>query len=249
MADAVTLGRYLFGVCLVASWYNHLRNVLTERRIAYDRGAVVGDASAHWPWVVATVPFIALVVAFCARSHELPVAIAILISLVAMRRRAIRAWDEDYVVALGKYVPSAAALSGYLVGKTIGGDEAIGWEAAAGVLGAAYVLAAVAKHEQSGWRWGRATNAALLVAERAYGGAPSLFELRMWVVRSPRLCGAVAKASMAIEAAGVLYFVSSLRWAFTGVASALQLGIIVLLGYFEIEWILVIIAVTLTSTS
>lgn len=115
------------------------------------------------------------------------------------------------------------------------------------MLAAAYVLAAVAKHEQSGWRWGESANVALLVAERAYGGARSLFAFRMWAAESPRLCGALAKASMCIEAAGVTYLVSSLRWPFTAGASLLQLGIVVLLGYLEIEWILVMIAVSLTS--
>lgn len=65
------------------------------------------------------------------------------------------------------------------------------------------VLAAVAKHEQSGWRWARSDNVALLVAERAYGGARSLFAFRMWAAESPWLCGALAKASMLVEAARV----------------------------------------------
>lgn len=255
---ALSLGRWLFALCLVASFYNHLRNVLTADRIAYDRRAAFGWRDVRdpnrLPWVLAGVPFVALAAAFAARWHEVVSGIALLALLIAVRRRAIATWGEDYVVGLGKYVPSAAALVAYLAASNLAGAtslrahrEAIGWEAACGVLAAAYVLAAFAKHEQSGWRWAKSDNVALLVAERAHGGARSLFALRMWAAESPRLCGALAKASMFVEAAGVAYLVSWLRWPFTGIATLLQLGIVVLLGYFEVEWIVVMVAVSLMS--
>ncbi len=153
-------------------------------------------------------------------------------------------------------MPTAAALSGYVVVSagleltntfTPGEREHLAWEASCGIIAAAYVLAAVAKHEQSGWRWARADNVALLVAERAYGGVRWLFGFRMWAVSSPFTCGILAKGSMFVEAAGLMFLVPALRWPFAGIATCLQLGIIVLLGYFEIEWILLIIALAMTG--
>ncbi len=258
--SAVVIGRWLFALCLLASWYNHLRNILTADRIAYDRRRAFGlrDAAKTTRLVAlgATLPFASCLVAFALRMFEPWTGILIVGALYALRRVAVAQWPDDQVVRLGKYVPSAAALVGYSVMSVAlrfsswdaPRREALAWEAAAGVLAAAYGLSAYAKHEQSGWRWGRSDNVALLVAERAYGGAPSLFRFRLWAAQSPRVCAVLGYTSVFIEAAGVLFVVSALRWPYTALATSLQLGIVVLLGYLEVEWILVMIAVTLVST-
>jgi hypothetical protein len=257
MAEVTALvGRWLFALCLLSSWYNHLLNILTADNIAYDRQLPEIGARLtpeRIVWLASGVPFMFLLVAWASRFHQLIAGALILLGLIVVRRRAITKWRDDKVVTLGKYVPSAAALLAYSCAYlatwqwTETQREACAWEAACGVIAAAYLLSAVAKHKESGSKWSQSSNMGLLIAERVYGAPAPLRRLRRWAVASPRLCTWLARGAAWIEIAAVVFMFSAFRWPFAAVATSLQIGIVVLLGYIEIEWILVVVALAMTA--
>lgn len=133
--------------------------------------------------------------------------------MAGVRQLERRVWHDDIVVKLGKYVPAAAALLGHslargallLLDRAPAEAEAAGWEAACGVLGGAFFLAGLAKLRESGFDWVPARHEALLIAERAYSGAPALRWLRRRVAATPWLCLAAGLYGFYGEFLGLLF--------------------------------------------
>ena len=94
-----------------------------------------------------------------------------------------------------------------------------------------------------------AAQAALLVAERSFAGPSWLQRLRKRVARTPWLCRITALYGFYGEFAAALFLFPVARWPVTLAMTAMQVGIILFLGYVEMEWILLMFALTLTSSA
>ncbi len=253
------LGSAFFTLALVLSWVNSAIHVLLPdrplyafsstslsipvppRRIVYVGLATLGFAAALGVWGASEWPRLG--------------AAAVLLSLLAIRQVEKRQWPGDTVVRLGKYVPAAACLLGWLVAATITAalswEEAAsrhaGWEAAAGVMAALYPLAALSKLRSTGWRWMRPQHHALMIAERAYSGPGWVRSIRQRGSRSMGLCGFVGVFGLLSEFACVLYVFPDARVFVTAIVLALHAGILLFLGYLEPEWLLVMVGLTLVT--
>lgn len=258
MAPQLTqYGRHLFGICLLLSWLNSSANILACGHMPYTRGI---DMSLRLPFkaevfliAVMTAAGLAAGEAFVLRFYQAWTGASVLVLIAAMRAIEMRQWPGETVVSLGKYFPAAACLAAYLAAFGLAAKaplsyrEAAGWEAACGVLAAAYALSAWTKWRKAGKAWFNSTNLGLLMAERKDDKPLFLGPLRLYLACSPRFCKAFAALALILEACGVVYVVPSARWPFTIAATLFQAGIAVLLGYMELEWILLIIALTINS--
>jgi len=188
-------------------------------------------------------------------ADRFPVASAVWILgiLIVIRRLEIAQWPDNIVVDLGRYVPAAACLSAWLVvqlllwGEDVAVRERIGWNAAVGVMGAAYTMAGVTKVREAGFRWARPSNIALLLFERSYSGPRWQRALRRFLAARPLLCGAGATVALWIELLAWGIVVPELRAPVVVAATGLQASITLTLGYFEPEWIAALIAVVLLA--
>ena len=134
-------------------------------------------------------------------------------------------------------------LLGYTVAVALSGDPHAGWEAGYGVMAAAWVMAGAMKWRQGGAAWLRSGGLGLLVAERCHLGPAPLRWLRRAVVGSPRLCRLGSGLGIVLERGGVALLKPALRIPYAVGTSALLLLIALLLGYVELEWGLVVVAV------
>lgn len=259
MVSAQALGQGLFALCLLHSWANSTAHVMYPHEQVYSSGF---DLLLRRPTgrglalaLIGTPLFVAATWAFFSAPLPLLWAGLLLAMMAGVRHLERRVWHDEIVIKLGKYVPAAAALLGHSLAR--GGlllldhppaeAEAAGWEAACGVLGGAFFLAGLAKLRETGFDWVRARHQALLIAERAYSGAPALRWLRRRVAATPWLCLAAGIYGFYGEFFGLLFAVPWARWPVAIFSVALQVGITVLLGYVELEWLLILIALALLS--
>jgi ABC-type amino acid transport system permease subunit len=254
-----TIGRWLFVFGLFLSWANSAVHVALSDRPLYIRSARVFQGGARTGRVmalsIATLPVLGLCVAFLRGLHLEWVALAILVLLATIRRFEILQWPGDIVVRLGKYVPAAACLLAWLVSQPIlkhfgfSSAEAnhLGWNAACGVMAGAYVLAAIAKLRETGWKWMKPRYQALLVAERAYLGPALLRRMRSAIAHSRRASAVVGATGFFVELFAILFVVPLIRPYLLGVVLVLNFGFLTLLGYFELEWMVVLVAITLLA--
>lgn len=188
---------------------------------------------------------------------EIPGAVLLLALMAAIRVWEVRQWPGDTVIRLGKYAPASACLAGWLVGRVVAGsvglsdEEArrVGWEAAAGVMAATYVLAAASKLRRTGLAWMAGGHQALLIAERACSGRAIVRSVRRRVAGSTRVCRLIGVFGFASEVLFGLYIFPDLRLGLTVVVLGLHAGIAVLLGYVEPEWWFVMMAITTLTGS
>lgn len=252
----ITLGEGLFGAALMLSWANSALHILWSDRPFYMHSARVLQGRAPRAGVIGllTLAFTPLVVWFTI-AQDWRAALPILASIAAIRRWEIAQWPDNIVVRLGKYAPAAASLLAWLCTRAVGGlfgadpteTARLGWNAACGVIGGAYLLAAIAKVREAGWVWMHPRYQALLVAERAFSGPRLLRGLRWAVARSTFVSSAMGITGMLVEFGGALFVVPELRPAVAAAVVALHIGFVVLLGYIELEWVLVVIAITLMA--
>ena len=255
----MSVGAILFAVGLVLSWVNSAMHVAMSERPLYAmsrrvfqgpvrraRGALVLLLSAV---------FVAQVVAFTVGWNPEWVAITLLLSLFGVRQWEKAQWPGDIVVYLGKYVAAAACLAAWLVAQPVlrlwgyPAEEArhLGWDAACGVMAGAFTLAGLTKLREAGVRWLEAKHHALLIAERAFSGPMWLRRLRLAVARSPHATQIIGVYGMAVELGAIAFVVPELRVAVLVALWALLIGFVVLLGYFEVEWATVALAVMLLA--
>lgn len=253
MAPVTVLGASLFWASLMLSWMNSATHVLHPEKQVYDRWArLLGQRWANRrfvPLAILTAVFASLAAAFCTGVWPLTTGWVLLAMMAGIRQWEIGQWNYDIVVGLGKYVPTAGALLGYVATAGLVGwlwpamdADARGWDAACGVLAGCWGLAAIAKFRESGMHWVSSENVALLVYERTYHGPRGLNRFRRAAARSPLICYAAANVGMWGEAAGVAFLFPAARWPVAIALFFFQLTILLLLGYVELEWMLVMLA-------
>jgi hypothetical protein len=250
-----SIGLWLFAFALLLSWTNSAVHVALSDRPLYAMSLNIVRGKARplrlAAILVASALYLGLLALFLMRVHPEIVAAVILLVLLGIRRLEIMQWHDDIVVRLGKYVPSAACLLGWLItsvvvqslGKPRDIAHALGWQAACGVYGGAHVLAAIAKVRLSGFVWAHPRYQALLVAERAFTGPALIRSFRLAVAKSKSASTVVGTMGFASEALAGLFIVPVLRPVVIVLVLLLHLGFMLLLGYFELEWIVVMLAV------
>jgi hypothetical protein len=226
-------------------------HILNQDTMPYSRG--MGFSSLRrWPGMAllgATAGFVFALSAWVLRSGPGWTGLLVFFGLMFIGRWEQRGWPGETVLRLGKYSPSGSALCGYLaaaaVAPLLGLDaEAVGWEGACGVTAAAWFMTGWKKWKMSGLNWFSTGTSGLLVAERAALGPPVLRALRRWIVSAPWLLLTIGAVGFAVEVAGVAFCFPMARSAYT-VAVLLMLGATaVVLGYVEVEWALVLVALS-----
>jgi len=250
-------GHALFAIGLAISWLNSSLHIALAERPVYagsprmfrgpvSRGRLVSVLAAGSA-------FFALLLLFVLRIQPELVAAGILLALISIRRVEIAQWHDDIVVRLGKYAPAGACLAGWLAadvalqlwGKPAAEARLLGWNASCGVMAGAYVLAGLVKLRKSGLGWVRADRQALLVAERAFAGPRWLRSLRLAVVRSKTASLGAGIFGLGVELGAIGLVYPPARLPVAAAVLALHGGFMLLLGYFEIEWLAVLMAIVL----
>jgi hypothetical protein len=249
------LGYVLFSIGLLLSWANSAAHVLFSDRPLYMHSRRVFEGGVRGPRALAlslpTLGYIALVVLFYRRIQPEIVAVALLASMAAIRRFEVMQWEGDVVVRLGKYVPAAASLLAWLIadgvlqacGYDVEEARALAWNASCGVMAGAYVLAGIAKLRESGVQWVHPRYQSLLIAERGYSGPRWVRSFRVAIARSRTASWVVGVSGLGIEFAAIALVVPVLRWPATAAVLLVNAGFALLLGYVEVEWVAVIVAV------
>lgn len=114
--------------------------------------------------------------------------------------------------------------------------------AACGIVAAGYVLSGITKLHLSGTSWLEGSHLALLIAERSLDGPMWLQGLRAWVASQAILCGVLAAFALTLELGAVAFLWPRARRAYTVVAASFHMGVILLLGYFVLEWVILLAA-------
>ncbi len=248
---------WLFGICMLLSWGMTASHLLAGGAMIYTDGPLRASQRPGVPRLLLLVAGTAVVGwsawAFATTFAALP-GVVFVVVLGVFRQWEKSQWTGDEVVSLGKYVPTAAVLTTFLVGRELAAlagavdPTAIGWHAGAGAMGATFSLAALSKWDKAGSEWLQGAGVQLLISERALLVRGPLRRLRAWFGGKAGLCTALTAGAFGIEALGILYCVPELRWPFTVAAGSMLTGFWVLLGYWEFEWALVLLTLTLLST-
>lgn len=247
----MSLAEWLYAAALLAAWGNGAIAIVQE-----DKPLYAWNGSALWAPRRGTKLVLALgltavflgLVALWADDHTRPLGTLLTWgALLALRRVDVARWQGDTVVRLGRYAPAAAGLLGWggawAVARLLGLDairaDTLGWHAASGVLAGCYGLAALAKLRETGLEWLHPRNHALLLAERSFVGPRWLRRLRWAAASNPAFCRVVGAFGLAAEALGLLFVVPALRVPVGAGVLSLFAGIVLFLGYVEVEWWLV----------
>ncbi len=248
-------GVALFCFCLVLNWTSSMSHWLSPDRMRYSYGIGAQALPAErWRIVVAavlTAMFVAMVWLWARGGAEVTAGLGVLAMVGGLRILEQRNWDGDQVVGLGKYVPSAASLAGWLIGWQLWGDapgrERAAWEAACGIPAGAMTMAGIQKFIADGWGWFTPRGLNLMLAERSVLGPLWQRALRRAFVARPRLTAWLGGAVVAGELAGVLVAFPATRAPATGAMMVTVVGFMLLLGYWEFEWMLLYLALCLAS--
>ncbi len=243
-------GALLLAVCIALAFVRSATHLATVGHPVHLDG--FRPEARHWRRLV--LPTAGIVGAAAALAVSLPLAMGLaFVTLTGLALREAADWGRGLVPSLGQYGPTAAALGGWLVAWLVAGSQPTdarldaAWAAACGVLGGAYLLAGVSKVQQAGWAWVRPQHLGLVLLERSHRGAPWQRRARRWMAHQPALCAAGAGLALLIELAGPAFCVPELRLPYAAAAGAMQLGFALLLGFWEIEWLLLLPALALLA--
>ena len=252
--EAVTIGRYLFGFCLFLSWLNSMVHILQSKEMVYSRGIQARFSSpALYKLLPASLVFLVTCVAFCLEYFELISGLIIIGGIYWIRRWEISLWRERIVVDLGKYSPSGTCLFFYLLGYGFApifdiDPQKVGLEMACGVLASAWFLSGWKKLELSGIKWISSKTTGLMLAERAYIGPPILRSIRRFCLQYRPLLFTIGFLGLFLELIGIMFIFPEFRIYYAIIINILLILTAVLLGYFELEWMLAIIALAIMSS-
>lgn len=250
------MGLALFLVCVALAFGRSSTHVLTAGQPVHLDGFapdLSGRRALLGPGVAVALGFAGVL---GGRSFPLllPAGMAcILLALGLLARREERDWGEGLVADLGQYAPTAAAIAGWLLtwltAWSLGPDarEAAAWSGACGVLGAAYFLAGASKIAAGGLGWARPSGLGLVLLERSHRGSPWQRRLRRALAHQPVLTGAGAAGALLVELAAPVFWVPELRLGYAVAAAAMQFSFWFVLGFFELEWFLLLPALALLS--
>lgn len=241
------IGRHLFAACLAMSWLGVATYIAAPGDLPYTNGAGRGGVvrARVLPLLGCTGLFLALVELWALGHFQAWTAIAALGMMAGLLQWKKSMWDGDLVVELGSYAPTSACLLGYTIAYALTADpdpERVGWEAACGVLGAIFTLNGLMKWTQGGRNWFSARGLALLVAERAYVGAPWALRARRGLVSRPALCASLSIGAALLESAGFLFWIPALRVPLAAAWIVMLSGFGLFLGYAELEFMLLAFA-------
>ena len=251
--EAMTLGRYLFGFCLFLSWLNSTVHILQPQEMVYTRGMQAKFGGRAWKRLLpAWLIFIPTCIIFSLAHFELVTGILILALIYWIRHWEISLWRERIVVDLGKYSPSGTCLFFYLIGYAVGPyfdlhPQIVGLELACGVTASAWILSGWKKIEISGWKWISSKTMGLMFAERAYIGHPVLRAIRRFCYESKFISFTVAFFGVFLELLGIMFIFPELRMYYAIIINIVLILNTFLLGYFEPEWMISIVALALMS--
>jgi hypothetical protein len=253
----MTIGLLVFGACMLLSWTQTVLHLIDPGRMNYTQGPGLPMHSVPLSRIailgMGTIVVVGVTGAFVFQTYPLVAALIYLVVLAVYRQWEKVQWEGDIVVKLGKYVPAAAALLGYVLGCGIAilidyeDPYWAGWEVACGFMGACYSLAGVAKWLKVGSKWFDGIGMQMLIYERSLLSRGLLKRIRERSGRSWRLCAGLTGGGFLVELFGFMYIFPSLRLLYLGLAAPMVVGFFVFLGYFELEWALVLIALTLLS--
>jgi hypothetical protein len=249
------IGLVVFGLCLVGAVVSNVMHLIDPRAMGYTRGPLSVIYRPGWPRLAALVAgavlSVTLAVLFVIDWHRFLVGPLYLVVGSLYRQWERAQWQGDIVVEFGKYAPAAATLLGYLVGSGIAtltehsDPEWAGWQAACGVLGACFTLSAFSKWQEARWRWFQGTGVQLLIAERALLVRGWRRRLRERVARSVAFTTFMSGGAFSLELLGFVFVIPELRVPFWIGGVGMLAGFFLFLGYFEIQWLLVLTAMTL----
>ena len=246
------VARLLWGLGLMLSWWISMTWIVHTDDMLYNRG-VLGNLlldARRRRFIPATLVYVACVSCFVFQWMEWVAGCATIACVLWIRHKETQLWSGNLVVRLGKYAPSAACLLVYLVGYALAplfgmSSSGLGVDLACGALGAAWCITGWKKLQLSGVRWMSTRSIGLLIAERAYIGPPILRSLRRGIVRSPALLLAIGIIGIVVELAGIAFCFPSLRLTYAITIDVFLIGIALLLGYTEPEWVVIILALAL----
>ena len=262
------IGRLLFGLCLMLSWLNSIVHIVQAKEMIYSRGMRL-----HWSLptanILLTLGFASLIFSgftlyfvqtvsenLWYQNLEFWQGSAIIALIYWIRHWEISLWRDNIVRDLGKYSPSGTCLFGYLIALVLhpylpsemqSTPQRMGVEIACGILGAAWFLAGWKKLEYSGIKWISDKNVGLLLAERSYLGPKILRQMRRFVISQSWLLWIIGFLGVLLELIGPIYCFSDFRIAYAIIINGLLISTGILMGYWEPEWMLSIVALTLLS--
>lgn len=147
----------------------------------------------------------------------------------------------------GKALPAAALLAWWAGQRSHDRREA--FEYVSGVAAAAYLLSAMSKLSAKGLAWINGDALALLMVERVTWTTAPWAPLVEWVAVHPTLTWSMAAFALILELAGPAMLVPSLRIPFAIASVTFHAGIGMFLGYWHVEFPLIVIAATFGTSS
>ncbi len=245
-----SIGMGIFVACLLHSWLVVSVRLWTHDELLYTHGVrakTLRKKLLRSPkHLFLTALYLPALVAFAAGWNRLAAAVALFV-LAGLGRQLVRvAWQKsgNTVDRLGLYVPAAVSLFGWILVRLLTwhlspeASEKLAWSGACGVLAGIYTLGGLAKYfEGGGFSWISTRNMSLLVAERSWAENSRVARMRRAAIAIPGLMFAGAAYGFAVEVLAILFVIPALRWPIAIAAAALQVSIILLMGYVELEWI------------
>lgn len=253
------LGYILLGVCLTLSYLNTSFHLLVWDEMPYVNRFSVPLLQAPRkrliPVVLGAILLLPAIVAFSLDLGSRPVAAAwIFVGLGLYRQVDTGHWEGNTVTRLGRYVPSATAVFGWLIGWTLASGEPalvrerLGVEVACGLLAGAMMMAGIRKVEKGGWLWFGSTGLTLMLAERLQMGPAPLRALRRLMLTRPTAVNLLGGITVWVEVVCIAFAIPALRVPSTVVLVLTVIGIMALLGYLELEWLMIYVALALMGT-
>lgn len=244
--------RIFLGVLAVLNGFISLGNAVLAHEMPYTRGLFRGIMRVTlWAkWVLPGLVYAGLVMAWAVQLHPYWTGTSAIAMLYIARWAEQRNWSGTTVKSLGVYSPAATCMMAILLGDWLFqyagvGEATVGFDICAGVLAASWTLCGVNKVQQSGFGWAGRKNMGLLLAERTNIGPPLGDQLRRFVMNRPGTLRLIGAAGLGLELAGVVFCVPELRMVFAVVVLLFMVKNYILLGFFEHEWGLVMLAVAM----
>lgn len=228
-------GRILFTLALLASFIELTLNL------------PAGTSPLSPRWSVPSLVFLVAALGFA--HHVWPGRFALLafLSFALLSFQETSLWPGDVGVRHAGRL-AVATLGGWFIAyvfthrQTPTGRAICAHHAACGIAAAGYVIAGITKLHLSGTSFIDGGNLALLVAERSFDGPGWLQGLRAWVASQAILCSVLASFALTLELCGVAFLWPRARRTYTVVAATFQVGVILLLGYLVLEWVILLAA-------
>lgn len=241
--------RVAIGVGIALAWGSLWRMFLADG-IRHPRGLsawidlsfLVNPVAA----VAATLVFLGLLVQFSRRKAPVVTAsaMAAMLALGAHIQASQRPGNinENHSVVMPGAMLVAWALGAWWARRRGGGDaeqDHVGYEAACGVVGAAYTMAGVHKVIGSGWAWATPTNLQAHILIHAPDGLPALLPFRLALAEIPWLTGFFGVGTLLIECSFFLFAVPKLRVPWAVFVACMHIGIGVILDLHHYDYMLI----------